>query len=83
MKNKILILFTVLFNMLIYSQELQEGLNLSFYENGQLEKKINLKNGVIQGESLAYYENGALKSKVNFVDGKLHGDRRLIDPDPG
>ena len=51
----------------------KHGLEENYYENGQLEGKINYKDGKEDGLAELYYENGQLKMKINFRDGKEDG----------
>jgi antitoxin component YwqK of YwqJK toxin-antitoxin module len=41
------------------------------YLNGQLQFKINVKDGIEDGLYETYYENGQLEYKANFKDGIL------------
>ena len=46
---------------------------LRYYENGQLNEKVNFKDGKRDGLSETYFENGQLKDKGNYKDGKEEG----------
>ena len=48
-----------------------EGEWLYYYDNGQLQYKINYKDGILDGEQLYYNENGQLEKTLIFKDGKL------------
>ena len=49
------------------------GSNEWFYEDGQLQRKRNYKDGKEDGLYESYHENGQLKSKRNYKDGKEEG----------
>ena len=53
----------------------RHGIQESYYENGQLDSKLNFKDGKIDGLGESYYENGQLYNKVNYKDGKEDGLR--------
>ena len=58
---------------LINSQTPFSGRSVSYYENGQLEFKINYKDGKENGLWEEYHENGQLRERGNFKDGKRDG----------
>ena len=41
------------------------GLQTLYYENGQIKKKQNYKDGTLNGEQTAYFENGQIAIKGN------------------
>ena len=49
------------------------GVVVSFRENGQLESKVNYKDGKKDGFHESFYEKRQLRSKENHKDGKKHG----------
>ena len=51
----------------------KQGLSESYYENGQLESKINWKDGERHGIQESYYENGQLERKFNWKDDRAYG----------
>ena len=51
----------------------QDGLDESYYENGQLKKKLNWKDGEREGLFEEYHDNGQLKSRMNFIEGREQG----------
>ena len=53
----------------------EHGLYETYYENGQLRVKGNVKDGKGHGLFEVYYENGQLRSKGNMKDGYEHGLR--------
>ena len=46
---------------------------LRYYENGQLNEKVNFKDGKRNGLLENYYRNGQLLGKGNYKDGKADG----------
>jgi len=42
-----------------------------YYENGNVQTKLNYKNGKKDGECLSYYKNGQLKFKVEYKNDAL------------
>ena len=56
-----------------------DGEIVEYYENGQLSRKTNYKDGKKEGESLWYYANGQLWIKSNFKDGKPEGEHLEYD----
>ena len=53
----------------------REGEWLTYYQNGQLNEKVNYKDGKANGEWLAYYEYGELFLKGHYKDGKIEGEQ--------
>jgi hypothetical protein len=49
------------------------GLYEYYFENGQLGRKSNYKDGKSVGLSVSYQQNGQLDTRVNYKDGKYHG----------
>lgn len=45
-----------------------------YYENGNIESKVNSLSGLREGISYYYYEDGDLKSIQRFKNDKLHGE---------
>lgn len=50
-----------------------------FYENGELQRTISIKNGLKHGLFREYYENGELKVKGRFREGEMDGTWRFYD----
>ena len=50
---------------------MKDGLVEEFYDNGQLKKKGNYKNGERDGLHETYYDNGQIGIKENYKNGKL------------
>ncbi len=51
-----------------------EGIEKTFYENGNLWKEWNYKDGRLDGVYKAYYEDGTLESELKYKKGKLYGE---------
>ena len=49
----------------------QDGKFKECYDNGQLSKEIDYRNGKIDGQLLTYWENGQLKRRDNYESGKF------------
>ena len=49
------------------------GSSVDYYDNGQVEFKINYKDGKQDGLLESYYKNGQLESKVSYKDGRQDG----------
>ena len=54
-------------------EEIKDGLVEEFYDNGQLYKKENYKNGKLDGLWEVYYENGQLRDRGNYKNGLKDG----------
>ena len=52
-----------------YKEGKLDGLNETYYENGQIKHDLNFKDGELDGENISYFENGQLKSKENYEQG--------------
>ena len=57
------------------------GIGLSYFENGQLQHEINLKDGINDGSSTGWYENGQIESTGNYKDGKEDGIHKYYESD--
>ena len=58
---------------LINSRTPFTGRSVSYHDNGQLQSKINWKDGEPDGLLETYYDNGQLKSHRNYKVGRLDG----------
>tara|TARA_Y100000031_G_C8030848_1_gene297052 strand:- start:63 stop:557 length:495 start_codon:yes stop_codon:yes gene_type:complete len=47
----------------------------SYYENGEIERERNYKDGKEDGKWTSYYENGHLMHEENYKDGELDGKK--------
>ena len=57
----------------IYKNDKLNGLQKTYFTNGQLAEKTNYLNGEKDGESLIYADNGNVMKQLNYKDGKLNG----------
>ena len=48
----------------------RDGKSTWYYENGQLEREENYKDGIRDGKWTYYYENGQIEWERNYKDGK-------------
>jgi antitoxin component YwqK of YwqJK toxin-antitoxin module len=56
-----------------YKDDVKDGPSESYYDNGQLDYKLNYKNGVEDGPFETYYGNGQLRSKGTYRNGVRFG----------
>lgn len=52
---------------------LARGIGKCYNNNGQLNTRINYKNGKYHGLYERWYENGQLRGRINYENGKGHG----------
>lgn len=72
MKKIIFVIVIVIISLKIYSKnQLEEGYNTFYYENGIKSSEGFIKNGKPDGFWKSYYVNGILKSEGNRVNGIL------------
>lgn len=57
---------------ILYSNNLKNGLQKSYYRSGRLESVANFVNGIEEGNACWYHENGTLSSWVGY----MHGSRQ-------
>jgi len=57
-----------------YLNDLQEGEQLRFFENGSICEQYYCRNGLKQGPSMLYLKPDVWWIKANYQDGKLDGD---------
>ena len=57
----------------VNSQTPFTGTSVSYHDNGQLEVKVNYKEGEPDGLTEVYYDNGQLMVKANYKEGEPHG----------
>jgi antitoxin component YwqK of YwqJK toxin-antitoxin module len=50
------------------------GIQIGYYDNGQIRCKSNYINGEYHGELIVYYSNGQVLGKENYINGKPHGE---------
>lgn len=77
---KKMLLFTIAFIFMSSSSALsfghgvkEDGVNIEYYENGQILSESNYLNGELHGLSREYYENGQILSESNYINGELNG----------
>jgi len=58
---------------------LKNGLWVKYYSNGQLENKINFKNGKPDGIIEFYFDNGQIETKLTYKNGVLTGEAEVYD----
>jgi antitoxin component YwqK of YwqJK toxin-antitoxin module len=49
------------------------GIQIGYYDNGNIKSKKNFVNGLQHGEQLMYYSNGDISFKYKYINGKKHG----------
>ena len=55
------------------SEQITDGINTQYYENGQKESEGNYKDGKKEGLHTTWYENGQKEAEYNFKDGMMNG----------
>ena len=55
------------------SEQITDGINTQYYENGQKESEGNYKDGKEEGLHTTWYENGQKEAEYNFKDGMRNG----------
>ncbi len=65
----------------IIIQQLDSKKQTEYFEDGSIKRKIELKNGLLDGSFKEYYPNGILKIKGDFKDGKPKGKWKFYDKD--
>lgn len=53
-----------------YNNDLEDGLSLTYYPSGLIEREENFKNGELHGYNRAYYSNGQLMYQGEYKNGK-------------
>jgi len=56
-----------------YNDGKKDGLETTYYLNGQVKKETPYNNGIINGQIKKWYENGSQESIENYENGKLNG----------
>lgn len=71
--NKVLsIAFRLAFVFFVSACE--NNVDITYHENGQVASRVQISNGVRNGEALKYYKNGAIKWKASYSNGLLNGE---------
>ena len=65
----------------VNSQTPFTGASIEYYEYGQLNEKIDYKDGMEHGLREYYDENGQIEVIANYKDGELHGLAESYDED--
>lgn len=77
MKRLIKILLLIcLFTLFIgcsKNDDIKNGEYIDYYEDGQIERINNYKNGEYDGKIIGYYESGQVKFEKNYRDGQFEG----------
>ncbi len=63
----------------IIIQQLDSKKQIEYYDDGSIKRKIELKEGLLDGIFKEYYQNGELKIKGDFKDGKPKGKWKYFD----
>ncbi len=63
----------------IHPSDLSASTYKEYYDNGNLQFEVNLKDGLLDGKFRMYYQNGKLKLKGSYKNGKKSGTWRAYD----
>lgn len=64
--------------------DISNGEQKGFYENGQLEYSVFYKNNkLVDGESGMFYSSGKVKATINTVNGVLNGEAKVYKENGG
>lgn len=69
-------MFRILITLLIFSAchlTAQTDSAITYYENGNMESVVHLKNNMRDGEARFYWENGKVKEDLTYVNGRVDG----------
>lgn len=59
--------------MYTYQNGMFEGVQETYYENGNIKTQKMFSNNVQHGAAIEYYEDGRIKSEANYKNGELKG----------
>ena len=59
--------------MYTYQDGMFEGVQETYYENGNVKTSKMFSNNVQNGPAIEYYEDGSIKSEANYKNGELKG----------
>lgn len=59
--------------MYTYQEGMFEGVQETYYENGNVKTSKMFSNNVQNGPAIEYYEDGSIKSEANYKNGELKG----------
>ena len=65
--------------MYTYQDGMFEGVQETYYENGNVKTSKMFSNNVQNGPAIEYYEDGRVKSEANYKNGKLKGKVKEYD----
>lgn len=65
--------------MYTYQDGMFEGVQETYYENGNVKTRKMFSNNVQNGPAIEYYEDGRVKSEANYKNGKLKGKVKEYD----
>ncbi len=54
-----------------YQNDLQEGKQIQYYENGSIESICEYIAGIINGKYIEYWQNKNIRCEYNYVDGNI------------
>lgn len=64
----------------VYKNNKLNGLQKTYFTNGNLAEKTSYVNGEKHGESCIYADNGQITKHLNYRDGELHGSAVYYTP---
>lgn len=64
-----------------YSHGKLEGLQITYFPNGETAEKTNYRNDLKNGESFVYSDSGQLLQHLNYKNGELHGPATYYNMD--
>lgn len=63
------------------SRSMFDGEVISYFKNGEIERKVFFEKGLKQGNHIQYMENGLVLTSENYINGKLNGVSTQFDED--
>lgn len=64
----------------VYKNDTLNGLQKTYYTNGQLAEETNYVAGEKHGASSIYADNGTVTKQLNYINGELHGSATYFTP---
>ena len=64
----------------VYKNDTLNGMQKTYFTNGNLAEETNYVNGEKDGSSKIYSENGKVTKKLNYKNGELHGSAIYYTP---
>ncbi len=68
-----------IFQKVLYKGGIQDGVQVTYFQSGQIATTGQMKEGKQIGEWTWYYENGMISSSVTYVEGEKEGVQKLYD----